>query len=110
MDRVFRHKNPLRRSYTVDEAGVDVLVFPTAISSAPTVEKARAASNGIDSYVQDILTVPASLAGLPAISCAVTTPGTSSAPALPVGVQIVGQWGHDEMVLSVAAALQEGLR
>lgn len=112
MDDTFRRRNPLRTAYTPDEAGVDVLIFPTAISPPPSIEKARESGDGVESYVQDILTVPASLAGLPAVSIPVSRSGTNDGqPALPaVGVQIVGQWGHDEMVLSVAEALQEGLR
>ena len=109
MDKVFRHSNPLRAAYEPDDAGVDVLIFPTAISSAPTVEKAKAAGSGTASYVQDILTVPASLAGLPAVSCPVALVGQGSERTLPVGVQIVGQWGYDDLVLSVAASLEQGL-
>lgn len=111
MDDVFRHCNPLRAPYKPDESGVDVLVFPTAISPPPHIEDARGASHGIQSYVQDVLTVPASLAGVPAISVPISGSGTANEPALPaVGVQIVGQLGYDELVLSVGQALQEGLR
>ena len=105
MDAVFRHRNPLRQAQTGSEDGVDVLAFPSAISSAPTLQAARSATttDGTDSYVQDVLTVPASLAGLPALSFPIAPPAEGS---LPVGVQLVGQWGDDDLVLDIAQALE----
>lgn len=44
-----------------------------------------------------MLTVPASLAGLPAL----TVPAGLSEDGWPVGVSIVGQWGTDELVLGI---------
>lgn len=103
MEAVFRHHNPLRRTPTGSEDGVDVLAFPSAISAAPTLQAAQSERNGTDSYVQDILTVPASLAGLPALSYPVAPVDGQ----LPVGVQLVGQWGDDDLVLDIAQALEE---
>lgn len=52
--------------------------------------------------MQDILNVPASLAGLPAMS----VPSDRAEDGWPVGVQVVGQWGSDEVVLAVGEALE----
>ena len=49
------------------------------------------------------MTVPASLAGLPALS----VPGGKGSDGWPIGVSIVGQWGCDEMVLRVGEAIEE---
>ena len=108
MDAVFSKRNPLRQSQIESEilssgAGVDILLYPSAISAAPTVEEARSLSSGVGTYVQDVLTVPASLAGLPAASCPVQL---AESDELPVGVQIVGQWGDDELVLQAAQMLE----
>lgn len=114
MDSIFIKKNPLHRHQIPDDgdleissignvAGVDVLLFPSAISVAPTLEEAQRKSGGTEAYVQDVLTVPASLAGLPAASCPVQMEGRSQ---LPIGVQVVGQWGDDELVLDVAELLE----
>lgn len=112
MDTIFARPNPLRGPKAVKGAslaetpgrtGVDVLLYPSAISAAPTFEQALEASQGTGSYVQDVLTVPASLAGLPAASCPVPMPGSDQ---LPVGVQVVGQWGDDDLVLDVAEMLE----
>lgn len=54
--------------------------------------------------MQDVLNVGSSLAGLPAIS----VPAGRAEDGWPVGVQVVGQWGMDGVVLSVAEALEEG--
>lgn len=113
MDAAFSSSNPLRaRGQNTDKTprdkserqGVDILLYPSAISAAPTIEQARNPTSSVDTYVQDVLTVPASLAGLPAASCPVSLPGSDQ---LPVGVQVVGQWGDDELVLRVAEMLEE---
>lgn len=105
MDAVFRHHNPLRQAQTGSNDGVDILAFPSAISVAPTIQAARSATDGTDSYVQDVLTAPASLAGLPALSYPVPVPLADG--NLPVGVQLVGQWGDDDLVLDIAQALED---
>ena len=51
----------------------------------------------LNAYVQDVLTVPASLAGLPALS----VPAGLGKDGWPLGISIVGQWGYDKLVLKV---------
>lgn len=116
MDSIFIRTNPLRRheaisgdddsqiSPTATGNGVDVLLFPSAISAAPTLQEAERKGSGTEVYVQDVLTVPASLAGLPAASCPVQVEESSS--QLPIGVQVASQWGDDELVLDVAELLE----
>lgn len=53
--------------------------------------------------MQDVLNVPASLAGLPAISLPA---GVSEEDGMPVAVQIAAQWGGDELLLMVGEALE----
>ena len=105
-DAVMRQSNPLRQNgkATANENGVDILLYPTAIFPAPSASTADLTTSDSNLYVQDILTVPASLAGLPALSYPV--PAESRDERMhPVGVQLVGQWGEDELVLDIAAAL-----
>ncbi|KAK4052231.1 Trimeric GatFAB AmidoTransferase(AdT) complex subunit [Microbotryomycetes sp. JL221] len=118
-DDVFRYKSILT-SQTFDDNlnGVDVLVYPSAISTAPNLvesaqtpdstssEKPTKQIQSTNSYVQDVLNTPASLAGLPAISVPV---GGGEADGWPVGVQIAAQWGDDELVLRVAESLQDAV-
>jgi aspartyl-tRNA(Asn)/glutamyl-tRNA(Gln) amidotransferase subunit A len=94
-DQVFRVQNVLneqRRTGNVD--GVDVLVTPSTVDIAPTFEEAE--RMGIKAYTQDLLTVPASLAGLPAISVP-----AGRARELPVGITLTGQWGCEEVLFEV---------
>ena len=54
-------------------------------------------------YLNDVFTVPASLAGLPAISA----PGGLSADGLPLGLQVIGRSFDEETVLAVGRAIEQ---
>lgn len=96
VDSATRWREELRRAFTNVFEAVDVLVAPAAPNSAPLVEDARGQA------LRDRVlphTVPASLAGIPA--CVVRAgfdPG-----GLPIGLQIIGPWGRDDLVLEVAS-------
>lgn len=81
-----------KRSGTSDD-GVDVLIHASAIRAAPPLRE----EGGLSTYVQDVLTVPASLAGVPALS----VPAGVGRDGWPVGVSIVGQWGSELSLLQV---------
>jgi len=84
---------------------VDLLIGPT--SPTPAFPLGERRTDPLAMYLADILTVPASLAGLPAISvpCGMTATGTL--PRLPIGLQIVGPAGADSGVLGAARCYQE---
>jgi len=104
-NKVFRMQNTLQSINSAPEEGVDILIHPSAIRTAPRLDVADGHdSSGLESYVQDVLTVPASLAGLPALS----VPVGLGDDGWPVGVSLVGQWGCDKTVLSVGK-IMEGL-
>ncbi|KAJ5975163.1 Amidase [Penicillium waksmanii] len=91
-------------------AEVDVIVCPTAPSSPPRLSDLTGdsgQSSPLDAYVNDVFTVPASLAGLPAISVPVTVAESSrdSGADELAGIQVVGQYGDDELVMSVGELL-----
>ncbi|KAF7971195.1 hypothetical protein HWV62_21878 [Athelia sp. TMB] len=107
-DNVFSAPNPLHASptHTLSANGVDVLLHPSAIRTAPalpTPDTGNDSQADLSAYVQDILTVPASLAGLPALS----VPACKGQDGWPVGVSVVGQWGGDELVLRVGQVLED---
>lgn len=113
-DRVFSLQNYCSDSTSGDLAdtssGVDVLLHPSAIRPAPLLTESKQDASSLDSYVQDVLTVPASLAGLPAVSVPIiASPYEKGQKSWPIGVSVVGQWGTDNMVLSVGKMI-EGLR
>jgi aspartyl-tRNA(Asn)/glutamyl-tRNA(Gln) amidotransferase subunit A len=79
--------------------GVDVLFTPTTPS--PAFRLGEKAGDPFAMYLSDIFTVPANLAGLPALSLAI-----GRADRLPVGGQIIApRWGETVMI-RVAAALE----
>ncbi|KAK0891232.1 Trimeric GatFAB AmidoTransferase(AdT) complex subunit [Friedmanniomyces endolithicus] len=116
-DGVFTQLNPLLNSDTTtgsgvrDEQGVDVLLTPTAPTLPPTVEEVKRQSS-VESYMNDVFTVPASLAGLPAISVPVKLSGggdemVEETDVQSVGVQFIGQFGDDQLVLQAAGILEQ---
>jgi aspartyl-tRNA(Asn)/glutamyl-tRNA(Gln) amidotransferase subunit A len=62
----------------------------------------------LDAYVNDVFTVPASLAGLPAISVPVTVAESEQNPDADevAGIQVIGQYGDDELVMKVGELLE----
>lgn len=109
---VFATEHPLAATQNtrLDSEQVDILVCPTAPSSPPRLSDVTRRSNGsspLDAYVNDVFTVPASLAGLPAISVPVTTESSQDLGAGEVsGIQVVGQYGDDELVMKVGELLE----
>ncbi|MPT48918.1 MAG: Asp-tRNA(Asn)/Glu-tRNA(Gln) amidotransferase subunit GatA [Sphingobium sp.] len=79
----------------------DVLLTPTAPSAAFPLGGNNA--DPLEMYLNDVFTVPASLAGLPAMS----VPGGLSADGLPLGLQIIGRPLDEQGVLNAALALEE---
>ena len=87
---------------------VDVIVCPTAPSPPPRLSQMASRSSSLDAYVNDVFTVPASLAGLPAISVPVFISSDShgSQSKEVAGIQILGQYGDDELVMKVGELLE----
>ena len=79
---------------------VDVLLTPTAPSSA--FPEGAKTDDPLAMYVNDIFTVPASLAGLPAIS----VPAGLDDERLPLGLQLIGRAFDEATLLQAAAALE----
>lgn len=79
---------------------VDAIVTPTAPTPAFKIgEKA----DPISMYLADVYTVPASLAGVPAIS----VPAGFSKDKLPIGIQIIGAHFEEAKILNVAHKLEK---
>ena len=79
---------------------VDCILTPTAPSAAFAI--GEKSDDPIAMYLNDVFTVPANLAGLPAIS----VPAGLSGDGLPLGLQITGRAFDEETVLRVAEVLE----
>ncbi|MSP20959.1 MAG: Asp-tRNA(Asn)/Glu-tRNA(Gln) amidotransferase subunit GatA [Alphaproteobacteria bacterium] len=79
----------------------DVLLTPTAPSSA--FARGEKSADPISMYLNDVFTVPASLAGLPGMS----VPAGLSSDGLPLGLQLIGRAYDEATVLRTAAVLEE---
>ena len=80
----------------------DVLFGPVAPSVAWALGEQD--NDPVASYLADIYTLPASLAGLPAMS----VPVGMGASGLPVGMQLMGNYLQESRLLALAHAYQQG--
>ena len=78
----------------------DVLLGP--VSPTPAFKLGENTSDPIKMYLADIMTVPASLAGLPAMSI----PAGVNSAGLPIGVQLIGQRRSDADLLALARSVE----
>ena len=79
----------------------DVLLTPTAPSAAFALGEKSA--DPIAMYLNDVFTVPSSLAGLPAMS----VPGGLDKHGLPLGLQIIGKPLDEQGVLNAGLAIEQ---
>jgi aspartyl-tRNA(Asn)/glutamyl-tRNA(Gln) amidotransferase subunit A len=79
----------------------DVLLTPTA--PTPAFGIGENTDDPVKMYLADVMTVPASLAGIPALS----VPAGFSEEGLPVGMQFIGPMKSDARLLSLAKNMEE---
>ncbi len=79
----------------------DLLLTPTAPSAAFALGEKSA--DPLAMYLNDVFTVPSSLAGLPAMS----VPGGLDKDGLPLGLQVIGKALDEQGVLNAGLALEQ---
>lgn len=82
-------------------ANYDVIIGPTAPTTA--FKLGEKMDDPLTMYVEDILTIPVNLAGVPAIS----VPCGLASNGLPVGLQIIGKAFDESTILRVAHAFEQ---
>src|SRR6478752_1122670 len=78
----------------------DVILTPTAPSAAFGIGET---TDPLAMYLNDVFAVPASLAGLPAMS----VPGGLDAQGLPLGLHLIGNEFDEQIVLNAGLAIEE---
>jgi aspartyl-tRNA(Asn)/glutamyl-tRNA(Gln) amidotransferase subunit A len=78
----------------------DVILSPTAPSAAFAIGENE--DDPIKMYLNDVFTIPASLAGLPGMS----VPAGLSSEGLPLGLQVIGRAWDEETVLRVGGVIE----
>ena len=91
----------IARDFEVAWERCDVLLAPTAPSAAFALGEKSA--DPIAMYLNDVFTVPSSLAGLPAMS----VPGGLDKSGLPLGLQIIGRPLDEQGVLNAGLAIEQ---
>ncbi len=79
----------------------DLLLTPTAPSAAFALGEKSA--DPLAMYLNDVFTVPSSLAGLPAMS----VPGGLDSQGLPLGLQVIGRALDEQGVLNACLAIEQ---
>jgi len=89
------------RDYEQAYAKCDVILGP--VSPTTAFKFGEKLSDPLQMYLSDIFTIAANLAGVPAIS----VPFGADAKGLPIGLQVQGAQFADDLVLRVAAGLEQ---
>ena len=119
LDKVFRLANPLYEPKQFDLSDmpettalqdkhgppqVDFLLSSTTPTLPPKLSHVQH-QRSVEAYTNDVFTVPASLAGLPAVS----VPAPVEGSRLPAGLQLIGQYWDDLRMLKLAEKLMEAM-
>ena len=89
------------RDFTSVFAEVDALLTPTTPNAA--FAQGERMDDPVTMYLNDIFTVPASMAGVPAIS----VPAGLDAQGLPLGLQVIGRPFDEETIIAVGGVLED---
>jgi aspartyl-tRNA(Asn)/glutamyl-tRNA(Gln) amidotransferase subunit A len=98
--RAQKIRNLILRDFTSAFEKVDAILTPTAPSAAFGIGEKM--DDPVAMYLNDVFTVPASLAGVPALS----VPAGVSAEGLPLGLQVIGKHFDEETVFAAGGAIE----
>uniref|UniRef100_A0A6B2L2T2 Glutamyl-tRNA(Gln) amidotransferase subunit A, mitochondrial n=1 Tax=Arcella intermedia TaxID=1963864 RepID=A0A6B2L2T2_9EUKA len=82
---------------------VDVLLTPTSTGLPPKLNSTHSQQNPLEEFLNDLMTIPASMAGVPAIS----VPMPISEKGIPVGLQLIANYLEESKLLNIATVLQQ---
>ncbi|MEO6581734.1 MAG: Asp-tRNA(Asn)/Glu-tRNA(Gln) amidotransferase subunit GatA [Sphingomicrobium sp.] len=90
----------IKQDFAAAFEGCDLILTPTAPSAAFGIGEK---TDPLAMYLNDVFAVPASLAGLPAMS----VPGGLDGQGLPLGLHLIGRELDEQGVLNAAMAIEE---
>jgi aspartyl-tRNA(Asn)/glutamyl-tRNA(Gln) amidotransferase subunit A len=93
-------RNLIKKDFDATFEKVDCIISPT--SPVPAFKIGERANNPLEMYLSDIYTIPANLAGIPAISI----PCGFSKEGLPIGMQILANYFEEKKLLHIAHAFE----
>lgn len=108
-DHYFRKAQKVRRMMVNDLIGafkhVDAILTPTTPNAAFPIDQSKeiTKSDPIKLYLNDAFTIPANMAGTPALS----VPAGFDNDGLPLGLQLTGNHFDEQTILDIALAIQE---
>ena len=103
--RAQRHRRLFTRDFAAAMRGVDAIVAPSVPFTAPPLDATEVTINGKAQPMRPALLsclLPISQLDCPAVSVPVGT-----IDGLPVGMQLIGRPGSEELLLGIAAAIEE---
>ena len=100
--RALKVREAVRKGMLQALENCDALLTPVAPDAAPLL--GEHADEPASMYRSDIMTVPANLAGLPAVSI----PFGREEKGLPVGVQLIGGMLQEKSLLNIGRLLEGG--
>lgn len=74
-----------------------------AVAPAPAFKFGEKTNDPLQMYMEDVMSVPPSMAGLPALAA----PAGTSSEGLPIGIQLIGPRQSDQMLLNIAKSVEE---
>ena len=74
-----------------------------AVAPAPAFKFGEKTNDPLQMYMEDVMSVPPSMAGLPALAA----PAGTSKEGLPIGIQLIGPRESDQMLLNIAKTVAE---
>ena len=105
-DAYFKKSGQVRRLILEDFqkafAKVDLILTPTTPSSAFSIEASKKLDL-IQMYLNDMYTIPASLAGMPCASI----PSGFDNKQLPIGMQLIANHFHEQEIFNIAHSLKD---
>jgi aspartyl-tRNA(Asn)/glutamyl-tRNA(Gln) amidotransferase subunit A len=98
-EKAQRVRTLIRRDF--DEAFKQVDVLLTPVAPTPAFKIGEKADDPLAMYLSDVFTIPAKLAGVPAISIPTKPPGALVPKGLPVGFQLIGKKWREADLLGI---------